>query len=102
MLKSKDETTEKFILYKEEAEKQLTEKIKVIWSDRGGEYVQPFGEFYTKYGIIHEVTPSYSPQSNWVAERKIAYVREWWVQCLLVLYCHRTCRVKLFFRLIIF
>ena len=70
LLKSKDEAVEKFNLYKQEVENQLNKKIKKVRSDRGGEYVEPFGEFCARNGIIHEVTPPYSPQSNGVAERK--------------------------------
>ena len=45
-------------------------------SDRGGEYESPFGEFCVQHGIIHEVTPPYSPQSNGVAERKNHTLKE--------------------------
>ena len=45
LLKSKDEALEKFILYKNEVENQLNKKIKVIRSDRGGEYEALIGEF---------------------------------------------------------
>ena len=40
LLKSKDETVEKFVLYK--VENQLNKKIKVLRSDQGGEYESPF------------------------------------------------------------
>ena len=40
LLKSKDETIEKFVLYK--VENQLNKKIKVLRSDQGGEYESPF------------------------------------------------------------
>ena len=76
LLKSKDEAIEKFELYKTEVENQLKGKIKVIRSDRGGEYVSPFGEFCAKHGIIHEVTAPYSPQSNGIAERKNRTLKE--------------------------
>ena len=42
LLKSKDEAIEKFVLYKNEVENQLNMKIKVLRSDRGGEYDSPF------------------------------------------------------------
>lgn len=61
LLKSKDEIIEKFILYKIEFENQLNKKIKSIWSNRGGEYVTPIGEYYAEHGIKHEVKPLYSP-----------------------------------------
>ena len=70
LLKSKDEALEKFILYKTEVENQLSGKIKLIRSDRGGEYVTHVGDYCAQHGIIHEVTPPYSPQSNGVVERK--------------------------------
>ena len=38
LLKSKGEAIEKFFLYKNEVENQLNRKIKVLRSDRGGEY----------------------------------------------------------------
>ena len=76
MLKSKDEAIEKFILYKQEVETQLNKKIKMVRSDRGGEYVEPFSAFCAQHGIIHEVTPPYSPQSNGVAERKNRTLKE--------------------------
>lgn len=68
LLKGKDEAIEKFILYKQEVENQHNKKIKMVRSDRGGEYVEPFGEYCAQHGIIQEVTPPYSPQSNGVAE----------------------------------
>ena len=76
LLKSKDEAIDKFKIYKEEVETQQKEKIKTIRSDRGGEYVEPFGEFCSQHGIIHEVTAPYSPQSNGVAERKNRTLKE--------------------------
>ena len=76
LLKSKDEAIDKFKIYKEEVETQLSEKIKRIRSDRGGEYVEPFGEFCSQHGIVHEVTAPYSPQSNGVAERKNRTLKE--------------------------
>ena len=53
LLKSKDEVVEKFSLYKQEVENQLNKKIKMVRSDRGGEYVEPFSEFYAQHGIIN-------------------------------------------------
>ena len=53
LLKSKDETIKRFILYKNEVENQLNKKIKVLRSDRGGEYESPFVDVCAQYGIIH-------------------------------------------------
>ena len=70
LLRSKDEALESFIHYKKEVENQLSKKIKVLRSDRGGEYKSPFGEFWSQHGIVHQITTPYSPQQNGVAERK--------------------------------
>ena len=61
LLKSKDEAIEKFVLYKTKVENRLNKKIKVLRSDRGGEYESPFVEFCVQNGIIHETTTPYSP-----------------------------------------
>ncbi|KZV28460.1 hypothetical protein F511_03263 [Dorcoceras hygrometricum] len=76
LLRSKDEAIEAFTKYKNEVENQLTSKIKMIRSDRGGEYVAPFEEFCSNSGIIHQTTAPYSPQSNGVAERKNRTLKE--------------------------
>ncbi|KAK1423986.1 hypothetical protein QVD17_19297 [Tagetes erecta] len=76
LLKSKDEAIEKFILFKAEVENQLNRKIKIVRSDRGGEYVSPFADVCAKNGIIHELTAPYSPQSNGIAERKNRTLKE--------------------------
>ncbi|RVW52240.1 Retrovirus-related Pol polyprotein from transposon TNT 1-94 [Vitis vinifera] len=74
--KGKDEAIEKFVLYKTEVENQLNKKIKVLRSDRGGEYESPFVDICAQHGIIHETTAPYSPQSNGVAERKNRTLKE--------------------------
>ena len=45
LLKSKDKAKEKFVLYKNDVENQLNKEIKVLRSDRGGEYESPFVNF---------------------------------------------------------
>ncbi|KAD4384796.1 hypothetical protein E3N88_24964 [Mikania micrantha] len=76
LLKSKDEAIDKFVLYKTEVENQLNKKIKVLRSDRGGEYVSPFSDLCAQNGIIHECTAPYSPQQNGIAERKNRTLKE--------------------------
>ena len=68
LLKSKDEAIEKFVFYKNEVENQLNKKIKVLRSDRGGEYESPFIDVCAQHEIIHETITPNSPQSNGVAE----------------------------------
>uniref|UniRef100_A0A2N9EQN5 Integrase catalytic domain-containing protein n=1 Tax=Fagus sylvatica TaxID=28930 RepID=A0A2N9EQN5_FAGSY len=76
LLRSKNEALESFIHYKKEVENQLNKKIKVLRSDRGGEYESPFGEFCSQHGIVHQTTAPYSPQQNGVAERKNRTLKE--------------------------
>ena len=42
LLKSKDEAIDKFVLYKTEVENRLNKNIKVLKSDKGGEYESSF------------------------------------------------------------
>ena len=61
LLMSKDETLEKFILYKIEVENHLSGKIKLIRSDCASEYVTLVGDYCAQHGIRHEATPPFSP-----------------------------------------
>ena len=62
--------------YKNEVENQINKKIKVLRSDRGGEYESPFGEFCLQHGIIHQTTAPYSSQQNGVVKRKNRTLKE--------------------------
>ncbi len=68
LLSSKDETLEKFRVYKTRSELQCETLIKTLRSDRGDEYYDP--KFFQETGIVHETTAPYTPQQNGVAERK--------------------------------
>ena len=70
LLSRKDEAVNAFKSYKAEVETQLNKKIKIIRSDRGGEYKFPFEEICTEFCIVHQMTAPYTPQSNGVTERK--------------------------------
>lgn len=77
LLRNKDEAMEKFLIFKAMVENQTGKKIKRLRSDRGGEYESnPFNEYCEEQGIIHEITPPYSLESNGVAERKNRTLKE--------------------------
>lgn len=76
LLNSKDESIHAFVKYKAEVENQMNRKIKILRSDRGGEYEYPFARVCEESGIIHQTTAPYSPQSNGVAERKNRTLKE--------------------------
>ena len=57
-----------FKLYK--IENQLGKTIKMVRSDRGGEYDAPLNDFCAQHGIIRQTTTLYSPQQNEIAEMK--------------------------------
>ena len=61
LLKNKSETFNAFKVYKAEVKNQLSKKIKVLKSDRGGEYfASEFNSFCKEYGIIHDCTAPYT------------------------------------------
>ena len=74
-LRNKDETFNMFLSYKAEVENQIDRKIKMIRSNRGGEYI-PLNDYCENERIIHEVTPLYSPESNGATERKNKTLKE--------------------------
>ena len=71
LLKYKSEVFEKFKEYKSEVENQLGKSIKVLRSNRGGEYLsQEFQDYLKENGILSQWTPPYMPQLNGVSERR--------------------------------
>ena len=71
LLKHKDETFNVFKIYKAEVENQLDKKIKILRSDRGGEYFsKEFNSFCEENNIIHECSTPYTLEQNGLAERK--------------------------------
>ena len=60
-----------FKKFKVMVEKETGRHIKVVQSDRGGEYTSTaFMEYYEEQGIRRFLTAPYTPQQNGVAERK--------------------------------
>lgn len=71
LMKHKSEAFEKFKEFRNEVEKQLGKSIKILRSDRGGEYLsQEFLDYLRDNGILSQWTPSYTPQHNGVSERR--------------------------------
>jgi transposase InsO family protein len=79
-IKERLEALDKFKIFKAEVENQHNIKIKLVRSDRGGEYYGrhipygqvpgPFVRFLQKNGIVAQYSMSGDPQQNGVAERR--------------------------------
>ena len=71
LMKRKSEAFEKFKEFRAEVENQLGKCIKVIQSDRGGEYLLgDFKDYLTQNRIVSQLTAPGTPQQNGVAEKK--------------------------------
>ena len=71
LMHHKSDTFEKFKEYRAKVENQLGKSIKILRSDRGGEYLdRDFGEFLFEHGIVSQLTAPGTPQQNGVAERR--------------------------------
>ncbi|KAF5759182.1 putative RNA-directed DNA polymerase [Helianthus annuus] len=69
--KTKSDALSFFKVFKALAENQAGSMIKTIRTDRGGEYCShEFQNYLKENGIHHQLTTSYTPQQNGVAERK--------------------------------
>ncbi len=68
-LKFKDNALAAFKNYKGLREKQSACQLKIIHTDRGGEYMGEFDNCLKKNGISNKVTALYSPEQNGKAER---------------------------------
>ena len=70
LMKHKSEAFDKFKEYQNLVEKQIGKSIKVLRSDRGGEYLSnEFLNHLKDKGILSEWTPPYTSQLNGVSER---------------------------------
>ncbi|KAD4178302.1 hypothetical protein E3N88_26893 [Mikania micrantha] len=71
ILKTKDGAFEQFKMFKASVELQYGRKIKVLRTDRGGEFTsREFSLFCEQEGITRQLTAPYSPQQNGVVERR--------------------------------
>ena len=79
-IKERSEALDKFKIFKAEVENQLDKRIKIVRSDRGGEYYGrhtpygqvpgPFARFLQENGIVAQYSTPGEPQQNGVAERR--------------------------------
>ena len=70
-MRSKDEAFNNFICYKSIVENQMEKKIKILRSDRGGEYfLTEFILYCEENGIIHQRSEPYTPRQNGLVKRK--------------------------------
>lgn len=70
-LQSKSEAFECFLKFQAAVERETVLKVKVLRSDRGGEFLsREFNDHCERSGIQRELTPSYTPQLNGTVERK--------------------------------
>ncbi|GJR92290.1 retrotransposon protein, putative, ty1-copia subclass [Tanacetum coccineum] len=71
LMKHKHEVFEIFKVFQNEDENQLGKKIKVIQSDREGEYLShEFVNHMKSCGIVSQLTPPYTPQHNEASVRR--------------------------------
>ena len=71
MLHNKDEALNAFKVFKAKVEKQCCKQIKIVRTDRGGEYYEryiedrqaprPFAKFLQEHGIVAQYTMPCSP-----------------------------------------
>lgn len=71
LMKNKDQAFDMFKIYKSEVENKKEKRIKVLRTDRGGEYFPiEFSIFCEENGILHQTSAPSTPQQNGLAERK--------------------------------
>ena len=80
MLHDKSQSVNVLEVFINEVERQLERKVKVVRSDRGGEFYGkynengqrpgPFAKFLESKGICAQYTMPYTPQQNGVVERR--------------------------------
>ncbi|KAL4038589.1 hypothetical protein IC575_002211 [Cucumis melo] len=71
LMEHKFEALEKFKEYKAEVENLLSKKIKILRSDRGGEYMDlRFQDYMIEHGIQSQLSTPGTPQKNGVSERR--------------------------------
>ena len=76
-LKAKSEVYSTFVNFKTYVENAVGNKIKVLHSDSGGEFVSSlFQAFLKQHGILHQFSCPYTPEKNCCVERKHRHLVE--------------------------
>ncbi|GAB2297497.1 hypothetical protein Dimus_038475 [Dionaea muscipula] len=80
LISEKSQALDTFIIFKTEVERQSGKLIKIVRSDRGGEYFGkysekgqhkgPFALYLQECGIVAQYTTPHTPQQNGVSERR--------------------------------
>ncbi|CAN6580971.1 unnamed protein product [Malus baccata var. baccata] len=71
LIHTDSESFERFKEFKNEVEKQTRKQIKILRSDRGGEYLSnEFLDYLKECGIVSQWTPPGTPQHNGVSEMR--------------------------------
>lgn len=71
LLKNKSDAFTEFKTFKKMVETETGKVIKGLRTDRGGEYTSlEFSDYCKEHGIRRQLTTSYTPQQNGIAERK--------------------------------
>ncbi|MBW0526323.1 hypothetical protein O181_066038 [Austropuccinia psidii MF-1] len=69
-LRNKSDTFNQFVVEKKQMENQLNQKLKKIFSDRGGVFLNSaFKKLADLHGLLHIFSPAYTPKNNGFAER---------------------------------
>ena len=85
LFRLKSDVFDVFKHFKATVKNQLDTKIKILKSDRGGEFTSnAFKNFFSSNGIIQHLSYPHTPQQNGVAERKHKHL----VECALTLLSH--------------
>jgi transposase len=71
LIASKDQAPAEIINFKVTVEVETEKKLKVLQTDRGGEFTSvEFRQYCTERGVHHQFTTLYCPQQNGVVERR--------------------------------
>ena len=82
LLHSKDETIDVFKTYKNEVENWENKTLKMLRSDRRGEYESTtLSEFCALHGIVYQTTTPYRPQQTVLLKERTEHLKTWLILC---------------------